>query len=193
MPKKTFEDAKKAQAIFLTQVKNNQKTLLHQIQNGCRQQKPVEVFESDWEKHHGRLEHRYYESFDSLPMLKKWQDEWGEIAQVVRVTRYRERLSPNPKPSREVSYYALNRRLSIQDIQKAIRRHWHIENRYHHVKDNAFQEDKIPRRINPIIFSTLIDFALNRLRKNGCENIKGILYENSINFNKLIKQSDLIN
>lgn len=126
-------------------------------------------------------------------MLKKWQDEWGEIVQIVRVTRFRERLHSDQRPSEEVSYYVVNRRLPIQKIQKAIRRHWHIENKYHHVKDTAFQEDKIPRRINPGIFSTLIDFALNRLRKNGCQNIKGKLYENSINFKKLIKQSHLIN
>jgi predicted transposase YbfD/YdcC len=147
-------------------VKKNQKTLLNQIQHGSSIQKPDAIFESGWEKHHGRLEHRKYESFSALPMLKKWQDDWSAITQVVRVTRYRERLNSKEKRSEETSFYVLNRTLPIEDIQ-AIRNHWHIENKLHYVKDVAFREDKSIKRVNPAIFSTCIDFALNRLRSYG--------------------------
>ena len=191
--KKTFDCAREAGAIFLTQVKNNQKHLLNQIQHGCRIQKSLEHFDEGWDKGHGRLEHRVYESFSALPMLKKWQDDWSEIRRIIRVTRYRERLGSKQSPKEEVSYYVINRDLPLESAQKAIRQHWHIENQLHYVKDVAFCEDKSQRSVNPGILSTCIDIALNRLRKNKCKNIKKTIYETSLDFKGLINNEILIN
>lgn len=192
MSKKTFECAQLAQAILITQVKNNQKILLKQIQHGCRIYNRLELFESEWEKHHGRLEYREYESFSALPMLDKWQDEWGSITQVIRVTRHRERLGSSQDMTAEVSYYVSNRQIPIEQAQQAIRRHWHIENKLHYVKDVSFCEDKNVKRINPLLFSTCIDFALNRLRLAGCTNVKNKIYEISLDINKLLNDQELL-
>jgi predicted transposase YbfD/YdcC len=189
LPKKTFECADLAQAILLTQVKENHKTLLKQLEHGCHIQRPLAFHDDGWEKAHGRLERRQYEVFSSRPMLDKWQNEWGSIEQVIRVTRFRQRLNSKQKETEEVHYYASNRSLSADISSQAIRRHWYIENKLHYVKDVAFQEDANIKRVNPFVFSTCIDFALNRLRKNGCKNIKNKIYEISLNIENLIKHN----
>ncbi len=189
MPKKTFEYADLAQAILLTQIKENQKTLLKQVEHGCHIQRCLAFHDDGWEKAHGRLERRQYEVFSSRPMLNKWQNEWGSIEQIIRVTRFRQRLSSQQKETEEVHYYGSNRSLPVETSSQAIRRHWYIENKLHYVKDVAFQEDANIKRVNPFIFATCIDFALNRLRKSGCKNIKNKIYEISLNIENLIKSS----
>ena len=189
MPKKTFECAELAQAILLTQVKENQKTLLKQLEHECHIQRPLDFHDEGWEKAHGRLERRQYEVFSSSPMLDKWQNEGGSIAQVIRVTRFRQRLNSKQKETEEVHYYVSNRSFSAEISSQAIRRHWYIENKLHYVKDVAFQEDANIKRVNPFVFSTCIDFALNRLRKSGCKNIKNKIYEISLNIKNLMNDS----
>lgn len=183
---KKFECAELANAILLTQVKENQKVLLKQLKHGCHIQRPLSFHDGGGEKAHGRLERRQYEVFSSRPMLDKWQNEWGSIAQVIRVTRFRQRLNSTQQETKEVHYYVANRSLSAELSSQAIRRHWYIENKLHYVKDVAFQEDVQTKRVNPFIFSTCIDLALNRLRKSECKNIKNKIYEFSLNIKNLL-------
>ncbi|GHU17622.1 hypothetical protein FACS189472_04770 [Alphaproteobacteria bacterium] len=75
MPKKTFESAEDAGAILITHVKDNQPSLLKQIELGCSIYKPTAVINDDFDKEHGRIEQRTYEIFEPLPMLNKWQNE----------------------------------------------------------------------------------------------------------------------
>ena len=126
-------------------------------------------------------------------MLKNWQKEWGLVTTIIRVTRYRERLRSSQKRTGEVHYYVSNRLLPVAHYALSIRQHWYIENKLHYVKDVAFQEDRGLRRMNPTLFSICIDFALNRLRYLGCNNIKSKLYELSLNINILLKYEKLIN
>ncbi len=144
------------------------------------------------EKAHGRLEQRTYEVFSALPMLKKWQNDWGLVTNIIRVTRCRERLNSPQKSTQEVHYYVSNRLLPVEKYARSIRQHWYIENKLHHVKDVAFQEDKGQRRVNPALFSTCIDFALNRLRSLGCDNIKSKIYELSLNIKNLLNDEVLM-
>lgn len=71
MPKKTFENADTAKAIFITQAKDNQKKLRRQLAHGCRQRQALTIHEDDIEKHHGRIERRKYEVFDTKAILQK--------------------------------------------------------------------------------------------------------------------------
>jgi predicted transposase YbfD/YdcC len=125
-------------------------------------------------------------------MLKKWQNDWGLVTNIIRVTRYRERLNSSQESTQEVHYYVSNRLLPVEKYARAIRQHWYIENKLHHVKDVAFQEDRGLRRVNPALFSTCIDFALNRLRYSGELNIKGKLYEISLNIKNLLNNEKLM-
>lgn len=77
-----------------------------------------------------------------------------------------------------------NKELNVQDYSTYIRKHWHIENKLHNVKDNAFLEDKHTKRCNPFIFSCLIDIVLNIMIKNKDENIRKKLYKTLLNFKK---------
>ncbi|GHT95404.1 hypothetical protein FACS1894122_12860 [Alphaproteobacteria bacterium] len=182
MPKKTLELAEKAGAILITQVKNNQPSLLKQIEHGCQTYKPTVVISDNVDKEHGRIEQRTYEIFESLPMLNKWHDEWPFLRKIIRVTRFREEIGIDKKPSITTSYYVSNGKLEPEKYAKCIREHWFIENKLHHLKDATCREDFTVKRVNPCIFSICIDFALNIMRINKEENIRKALYCNSMNF-----------
>ncbi len=183
MPKKTLGIAAKAGAIFITQVKENQPSLLEQITHCTKSDKPYSTYHEPLEKGHGRVEERWYEAFDAEPMLKKWA-EWQDVKSVIRVTRARSvrcRTQKRYKDSLETSYYVCTRKLSAATLGSAIRRHWFVENKLHYVKDVSFREDFTRKEQAPINFSILIDIALNILRLNNVKNIKGALYEISLN------------
>ena len=61
--------------------------------------------------------------------------------------------------------------LPAAQCAKAIRGHWHIENRSHYVRDGSFAEDASRIRCNPGIFARLRSFAANILRFNGIHNV----------------------
>ena len=184
--KKTFEIAEEAGAIFITQAKDNQSSLLQQISHKSKIDKAYDKYEEDIEKGHGRIDKRFYEVFDAQPMLKKWP-EWHKIQSVIRVTRKRDvycRMENIYKSSIETSYYVCNRKLSAVSFGKHIRQHWYIENKQHYVKDVSFREDYNRKEYNAVNFSLCIDFALNILKFNNFKNIKGALYCMSLNFSK---------
>lgn len=186
MPKKTFEKADEAGAIFITQAKDNQKKLRRQLAHGCSVKQPLTTHEDIIEKHHGRLEKRKYEVFDTKDILRKWP-EWKAIKCVVRVSRSRAATYNPDEKTEGVFYYASNRILPAPEMGKYIRDHWLVENKLHHVRDRAFLEDETVKRKNPFIFSTLISFAINILRVNRAENIKSSLFLNSMQLDNLIK------
>lgn len=154
--------------------------------HGCRQRQAVTIHEDAIEKHHGRIERRKYEVFETKDMLRKWP-EWQSIRCVVRVTRSRVLMCNTSQKSEEVSYYPANRLLPAPEIGGYIRDHWLIENKLHHVRDRAFLEDETVKRENPFVFAALISFALNILRSKQVQNIKGTLYCNSMQPLKLIE------
>jgi predicted transposase YbfD/YdcC len=115
----------------------------------------------------------------AYPMLQKWT-EWGVVQRVIRVTRWREVRGKAQTVS--VNYYLSNRDLPAQTYGNSIRAHWSIENQSHYVRDTAFLEDHTHKRINPFIFASCIDFALNLLRRAGIHNIRQALYKTSLDF-----------
>jgi predicted transposase YbfD/YdcC len=61
--------------------------------------------------------------------------------------------------------------MAAQEIAKAIRNHWGIENRNHYVRDVTFREDASRIRKKPGHFARLRNVALNLLRANRVTNI----------------------
>jgi hypothetical protein len=59
------------------------------------------------------------------------------------------------------------------DLQTWIRRHWHIENRVHHVRDVTFREDLHQARTGngPAVIATLRNTAIGWHRTTGATNI----------------------
>jgi predicted transposase YbfD/YdcC len=189
LPKKTFKCAKKVGATLITQVKDNQEGLRKQVAHGCNIKKARSTHQDPVDKAHGRIEWRKYEVFDSEPVLKNWKRDWPYIGSVIRVTRYRE--EKRKKPKKTIHYYVSNNKdMNAEEFGGYIRKHWYIENKLHHVKDTAFMEDKCTKVVNPFIYSTCIDMALNTMKARGVENIRGELVKNSFNLRRSIRLLD---
>jgi predicted transposase YbfD/YdcC len=62
----------------------------------------------------------------------------------------------------------------------AIRGHWGIENRSHHVRDVTMAEDASRIRKNPGILACIRSFAFNILRANGADNMRDARYRLAI-------------
>ncbi len=90
------------------------------------------------------------------------------------------------KNTDETAYYISTILLNAEEFCKAIRNHWGVENRNHHVRDVTMNEDKSRIRNNPGIFARLKSFALNILRVNKVKNIADELYYNCINIGNIL-------
>jgi predicted transposase YbfD/YdcC len=183
--KKNFETAKERDIGLVIQLKKNQEALYNQVAHGCKRFKPLDCQEDPWEKGHGRIEKRKYEVFDTTEMLKKWP-EWKEIKRIIRVERSRERLSKKGVSGIEISYYGSNRHLSAKKFAQLIRDHWWCENKNHYPKDTAFNEDRTTKRVGAFNFSVLVSIALNIMRINKSNNIRGDLYLNTMDFDRMM-------
>ena len=106
---------------------------------------------------------------------------------ITRITLEREAKSGMWKRREETSYYVCSGRISAKKAGHAIRSHWGIENRNHYVRDVSMFEDASRIRINPGIFARARSFALNILRTNGEKNIADALWNNALNFNRLLQ------
>lgn len=183
--KKNFETAEERGIGIVIQLKKNQETLYNQVVHGCKRFKPLDCQEDSWEKGHGRLEKRTYEVFETAEMLKKWP-EWKAVKRIIRVERRREQLGKNSTSRTEISYYGSNQKLSAKEFAQLIREHWWCENKNHYPKDTAFNEDKTIKRVGAFNFSILISTALNIMRINKSQNIKGDIYLNTMDFDRVM-------
>jgi predicted transposase YbfD/YdcC len=185
--KKTLQTAKETGNEAIIQVKANQKTLLHDCQTMTETTSPDEVYQEPVTKTRNRIESRKIEIFIS-PSLTD-DEKWALVSVVVKVERYRQVFDTKTKTwknSDETSFYISTLVLSAQEFGQAIRHHWGIENRNHHVRDVTMGEDQSRIRTNPHIFAKLRSFALNILRKNQVENVSLELFENSLNLDNVL-------
>ena len=101
---------------------------------------------------------------------------WSGLRCAVRVQRDTEVFDTargDWKPRSETAWYLCTRYLTASEAQQAVREHWAVENRLHHVRDVTFGEDASRIRKQPGIFAQLRSCALNLLRQAGHDNIKG--------------------
>jgi len=185
--KKTLQTAKETGNEVIVQVKGNQKTLLHDCQTIAETTIPDDVYQEPLTKTRNRLESRQVELFIS-PALTDGE-KWALVKVVVKVERYRQVFDTKTKTwksSDESSFYISTIVLSAPEFCQAIRDHWGIENRNHHVRDVTMGEDKSRIRTNPHIFAKLRSFALNILRKNKVENVSLELFENALNLDNVL-------
>ena len=116
--------------------------------------------------------------------------EWrGTIACAARVSRLswcKDTRTGLWRPRREVAYYVSQVRLDAEDFGRAVRAHWGIENRDHHVRDRILREDDGRIRRKPSIVARLRSSALNILRANGVGNVSEALYTNALSLDRLL-------
>jgi predicted transposase YbfD/YdcC len=185
--KKTLQTAKESGNEVIVQVKGNQKTLLKDCLTICETSRPTEVYHEPVTKTRNRIESRQVELFIS-PALTDGE-QWALVEVVIKVQRYRQLFNTKTKTWKngdETSFYISTTVLSAPEFCQAIRNHWGIENRNHHVRDVTLGEDKSRIRTNPHIFAKLRSFALNILRRNDVQNVSLELFENSMNLDNVL-------
>jgi predicted transposase YbfD/YdcC len=114
---------------------------------------------------HGRIEvRRYYATSDIEWMRNK--SEWSGIRSIAMVES--ERTVTGEETSRERRYYISSLGGEAEQIGKAIRGHWSIENSLHWVLDVGFREDRsrIRKDHGPENMATLRHIALNLLKQD---------------------------
>jgi predicted transposase YbfD/YdcC len=191
--KKTLQTAKETGNEVIVQVKDNQKTLLKDCQNIAQTTIPDEVYQEPVTKTRNRIESRKVEIFIS-PVLTDEQ-KWALVKGVVKVERYRQLFDTKSKAwknSDETSFYISTIALNAREFCHAIRNHWGIENRNHHVRDVTMGEDRSRIRTNPHIFAKLRSFALNILRKNNVENVSLELFQNCMNLDNVLNYDGIL-
>ena len=156
------------QAELMVQVKGNQPTLFKQLKRLPWAQIPVGDRIRD--RGHGRRETR---TVKAVTVQTPGGIGFPHALQAVRVTRTRIVAG---KTSRETAYLTVSLpagHATARDLQTWIRRHWHIENRLHHVRDVTFREDLHQARTGngPAIIATLRNTAIGWHRTTGATNI----------------------
>ena len=136
---------------------------------------------------HGRQEHRRVEVFEvSRRLPPEWREPVACAARIARLSWRKDTRTGLWRARREVGHYVSQMRLDAASFGRAVRAHWGIENRAHHVRDRILREDDSRIRRQPSIFARLRSFALNLLRANGVTNVSEALYTNALSLDRLL-------
>jgi predicted transposase YbfD/YdcC len=99
---------------------------------------------------------------------------WIEFDGAAQVAQLRRTVTRNGKKTVEVAYLITSdRSASPETLAAWVRRHWHIENKLHWVRDVTYQEDKSLVRTGnaPRVMASLRSLAISILRLDGHANI----------------------
>jgi predicted transposase YbfD/YdcC len=169
--KKTFEIAKEENIDMIIQLKDNQPTLSQAVETHCTTAEPLSTTETRDRSKRNRSETRKAAVFDATHIVA--QTDWESyIKTVIQIER--EVLKKDPKTglwtsSNEKSFYLSNCSLNAEQALHAVRCHWHIENKLHHIRDVTFKEDESRIRHKPGIFARFRSWAGNILKINRKE------------------------
>lgn len=128
-----------------------------------------------YDKGHGRLETRECFISTDVEWLRERHPKWKSIKSIVQVNETRKIKDKTTNDSR---HFISSLEATPEEMLRAIRFHWGIENSLHWVLDMSFNEDysRIRKGNAPQIMAIMRHMALNLLQK-GCENgqsIKGL-------------------
>jgi predicted transposase YbfD/YdcC len=117
----------------------------------------------DYDKGHGRIETRKCTVVNDVAWLKTLHPKWQTIKSIIRIDSTRE-IKDNI--TEETRYYISSLDISAEQIAKAIRSHWAIENSLHWVLDMSFNEDysRIRKENAPHIMAIMRHIALNLIQ-----------------------------
>lgn len=151
---------------------------------------PCDSYQQKAQIAHGRITNRtttiYQSNLNDFIMDDDWASYIKTVVQVKRFTDVFDTKTKRYTNRQETAFYLSNQNLENAEIcSRYVVQHWGIENKNHYVRDVALQEDASRIRKSPYNLSVLRSFALNILRKNKVLNIKGELYENSLQWTKV--------
>jgi predicted transposase YbfD/YdcC len=153
----------------------------------CAEQEPADQHATVDRGRHGREEHRRVETFavtDRLP--PEWQGLIACAARITRLSWCKDTRTGLWQARRETAYYISQIALDAEGFGRAVRAHWGIENRAHHVRDRILGEDASRIRCHPGIFARIRSFALNILRAHGVANVSEAIHTNTLSLDRLL-------
>lgn len=166
-------------ADYILALKGNQGNLLKEVTDMFEKIKNKEfkhfVFDEDTEteKDHGRIETRRCITITNFDWLFEIH-QWSSVKSIAMVTST---VFKNGKETIEHRYYISSLNGDAKLNNRAVRKHWHIENKIHWVLDVVFNEDgsRLRSGNGPQNMSTLKRLALNALRAENStdDSIRG--------------------
>ena len=173
----------------MVQVKGNQPELHHAVQHVAAQAEPCDApFVSYEHEARSRIEYRKVTVFNpkenTLP--KRWRTHLQAVIEVQRWTETFQTQTGTWQKRQDIAFYVADYQASARAFAHVIRDHWGVENRLHYVRDVTLGEDASRIRRNPGIFARLRTFALNILRRNRVTNVAAALYENALDFDRVL-------
>lgn len=188
MPKKTFEQAADTHGLLIP-LKDNQQSLLEDVECLAKTIKPCQTHTVKNQAGHGRITTRttsvYQQYITDFVLDESWHNLIKTVVKVTRSSAVSNAKTKQYDNRSETAFYLCNRLINADEAHGAVINHWGIENRNHYVRDVSLQEDDSRIRKNAYNVSVLRSLAINVLRKNNVTNIKGELYENSLNWTKV--------
>lgn len=148
---------------YLLGVKGNQPKLMTCLADAFIDQQGMAEHHSRLEDSHGRVVIQIVRVLPAKDIVDSTL--WPDCTTVARVDSIRASTGGAPG-SLEQRFYISSRQLSAEEMAKAIRAHWGIENRLHWVLDVNFGEDacRVRKDHAPENLSTLRKIALNLIR-----------------------------
>ena len=169
-------------------MKGNQAQLLRACRAIAAGGAPVDTAVSR-NKGRSRQEDRTVEVFPVADALAgtEWQPFIKTVIRVTRHTLIRSAATGLWDTRGEVAFYVSSAAgFPATEWAAAIRGHWGIENRNHHVRDVSCDEDKSRIRHNPGIMARARSIALNILRKNGVSNVAQALWDGALSLDLIL-------
>lgn len=174
------------QAHYLLAVKNNQKGLREEIEDGFKFLKAT-ASDEQWEYDHNRYETRKCEVLRAKDVLHpETLEKWTGIQTLVKITATRTvkgTIIPTAIGT-QIRFYISSEQLSAVNYNKYTKGHWSIENHLHWHLDVTFKEDACRVRgenaaLNLNIFRK---FALMKVKQmNDKQSLKKRRYKASLN------------
>ncbi|WP_392384605.1 ISAs1 family transposase [Marinomonas primoryensis] len=167
--KKIVSTIVKQESDYLVTVKSNQKTLHKTVSEhfDCYWVNTPEDTENDgfFEQHdqkHGREEHRRCWATTDLESLSIAADWHAKTIAAIQSDR-----QSNGKGRTHIRYFISSKIMTAEDVLKATRQHWYVENQLHWVLDVSFGEDQCRARNGYAAenLATTRQIALNLLKQ----------------------------
>jgi predicted transposase YbfD/YdcC len=114
------------------------------IREGWEKEPPYDVWRSELEKGHGRIERREVLTEEELD----WMGSKGKWKDLKTIIEYRCTRTEGEKRTEDSHYYLSSRLMDAEEAGRLIRGHWSIENRLHWFLDVCFGEDDCRARTN---------------------------------------------
>ena len=168
--------SKEKKGNYILKVKNNQKDLKDDITTYFnlglkRDDIDIAIWETDYEKDHGRIEKRVYYLSYSVDCISD-KNKWKSVKAIGRIDVHR---IENDKEKITKNYYILSDKFTMQSYIDTTREHWNIECGLHWRLDVIMDEDHSRNRegnsINNLSLIRKIVFNLVRLDKSMGEKL----------------------